>query len=101
CLQPAGATAFPYTTLFRSAWGPVPIVPDVPYGLDTPLDELMAARNTWDECSDYVCRLLEEAIQWLPEQVMDNSSMGRATKNAARSEEHTSELQSRENLVCR
>lgn len=65
-------------------WGPVPIVPDVPYGLDTPLEELMVERNSWDECSDYVCGLLEEAIQWLPEQVIDNSNMGRATKNAAR-----------------
>jgi len=66
------------------AWGPVPIVPDDPYTLDTQLDELMVERNTWDECSDYVCGLLEQAIQWLPDQVVDNSGMGRATKNAAR-----------------
>lgn len=66
------------------AWGPVPIVPDEPYTLDTPLEKLMIERNTWDECSDYVCGLLEEAIRWLPEQVKDNSGMGRATKNSAR-----------------
>ncbi len=66
------------------AWGPVPIVPDEPYTLDTPLEELMLERNTWDECSDYVSGLLEQAIQWLPEQVLDNSQTGRATKNAAR-----------------
>jgi hypothetical protein len=66
------------------AWGPVPIVPDDPYTLDTPLDKLMIERNTWDECSDYVTGLLEEAIRLLPEQVLDVSQTGRATKNAAR-----------------
>lgn len=66
------------------AWGPVPIVPDKPVTLDTPLSELMIERNTWDECSEYVCELIDEAIEWLPEQVLDQSQTGRATKNAAR-----------------
>jgi hypothetical protein len=66
------------------AWGPVPIVPDDPISLDTPLEELMVERNTWDECNDYVSGLLEQAIQWLPEQVLDQTKTGRATRNAAR-----------------
>ena len=45
------------------AYGPVPIVPDTPVDFDTPIDQMMVERNTWDECSDYVSALLEEAIQ--------------------------------------
>lgn len=65
------------------AWGPVPIVPDEPVSFDTPIEELMVERNTWDECSDYVAGLLEEAIKLLPEQVMDNAEIGKPTKNSA------------------
>ncbi len=66
------------------AWGPVPIVPDEPVDFDTPISELMLERSTWDECSDYVESLLRRAIELLPETRMDNSEIGKATKNAAR-----------------
>jgi hypothetical protein len=66
------------------AWGPVPIVPEEPVGLDTPLDELMLERSTWDECSNYVEGLLKRAVELLPETRLDNSETGKATKNAAR-----------------
>ncbi|MDR2384346.1 MAG: RagB/SusD family nutrient uptake outer membrane protein [Tannerella sp.] len=66
------------------AWGPIPIVPEKPADLDTPLDELMPERSTWDECSNYVESLLKRAIELLPETRLDNSEIGKATKNAAR-----------------
>jgi len=66
------------------AWGPVPIVPDEPVDFDTPIEQLMIERGTWDECSDYVEGLLRQAIDLLPEKRMDNSETGKITKNAAR-----------------
>lgn len=66
------------------AWGPVPIVPEKPVDFDTPIDQLMLERRTWDECSNYVENLLRTSIDLLPESVMDNSEVGKATKNAAR-----------------
>ena len=65
-------------------YGPIPIVPDQPVDFDTPIDQLMIERNTWDECSDYVEGLLRTSIDLLPESVMDKSEIGKATKNAAR-----------------
>lgn len=65
------------------AYGPVPIVPDVPVDFDTPIDKMMVERNTWDECSNYVSALLEEAIKLLPTEVRDNSEIGKPTKNSA------------------
>lgn len=65
------------------AYGPVPIVPDKPVDFDTPIDQLMVERNTWDECSDYVSALLEEAVKLLPEQVRDNAEIGKPTKYSA------------------
>lgn len=65
------------------AFGPVPIVPDDPVTFDTPIDELMLERNTWDECSAYVSKLLEEAHTKLPDQLRDRSEFGKPTKNSA------------------
>lgn len=65
------------------AWGPIPILPDKPISFDTPIDEMMVERNTWDECSDYVASLLETAITLLPTQVTDNSEIGKPTKHSA------------------
>lgn len=65
------------------AYGPVPIVPDEPVSFDTPIAELMVERNTWDECSDYVAGLLEEAMKLLPIEILDASEMGKPTKNSA------------------
>jgi hypothetical protein len=65
-------------------FGPIPIVPDYPVDFDTPIDQLMIERNSWDECSEYVEGLLKTSIELLPEMVMDKSEIGKATKNAAR-----------------
>ncbi|WP_270087901.1 RagB/SusD family nutrient uptake outer membrane protein [Sphingobacterium sp. SYP-B4668] len=65
------------------AFGPVPIVPDNPVSFDTPIDQMMLARNTWDECNTYVSNLLQQAELMLPEVPRDNSEFGKATKNAS------------------
>jgi hypothetical protein len=64
-------------------WGPVPIVPDTPVSFDTPVDELMLERNTWDECSKYVTDLLKEATRLLPTQRMNEGDVGRPLKTSA------------------
>src|SRR2546427_6417789 len=73
--RPPRSTLFPYTTLFRSwlAWSLVGA--EVPAHVLEPLRQ--AIRGRWAE---------ERAVKWLIRR---------------RSEEHTSELQSQSNLVCR
>src|SRR2546426_3666601 len=68
--RPPRSTLFPYTTLFRSAYGHDAIVAAI-------------GRNLSPERHD------GEAISW------------RFVRDRKRSEEHTSELQSPCNLVCR
>src|SRR5690606_41892953 len=74
---PPISTLFPYTTLFRSDYGAL---------LSSLSDEEIARARF------YVVNTLERG---------DFLDMARARVPDARSEEHTSELQSRENLVCR
>src|SRR3712207_7797126 len=75
--RPPRSTLFPYTTLFRSADAWRAAVPDVPDALQvvTGLGETGAA----------LCR----------------AGVGKLAFTGSRSEEHTSELQSRQYLVCR
>src|SRR5687768_17986314 len=89
--RPPRSTLFPYTTLFRSEleaaelaayW--IPSTPEVDV-------KLALARQAGDEARHY--HLIEKHLE----------SMGAslAEFNPTRSEEHTSELQSRLHLVCR
>src|SRR5690606_41578738 len=72
------STLFPYTTLFRSSEKDIP----------------------QDKFREYTgCR--EEAIESPDEIWRHTDSFGQNLVTFIRSEEHTSELQSRENLVCR
>src|SRR5690606_41041952 len=82
------ATLFPYTTLFRSA-GP----DDADTVHDKHVLELVPARRAFSDAPDF---LFGEA--WI---VLQFERRDGATVRSVRSEEHTSELQSRENLVCR
>src|SRR5690606_41713314 len=95
--RPPSPTPFPYTTLFRSA--------DVPQR-DVDRAHHLARRPTaahvGERPEDRVPEVLDagrvrpgDEVVDLPHHVRD-----RAVR-AGRSEEHTSELQSRENLVCR
>src|SRR3712207_7569032 len=78
--RPPRSTLFPYTTLFRSQWG-APVF----YNLTGGSVGLQAGGSK----TDYVLLFMnDEALSGL---------MG----DKFRSEEHTSELQSRQYLVCR
>src|SRR5436309_14722536 len=70
---PPRSTLFPYTTLFRS--------------IITRAARCRTPPSMTEFCRSHEERQIPRALQW--------------TRDLARSEEHTSELQSRENLVCR
>src|SRR5690606_42099078 len=74
--RPPRSTLFPYTTLFRSTQTPSP-----------------------DPCPSPRCRRPRSELHACPADA--RRACGPARSAAQRSEEHTSELQSRENLVCR
>src|SRR5688572_32356379 len=87
--QPPRSTLFPYTTLFRSPW---PMLSAIVTGKQEPpqkayAGDLKAVANTWKGLSDQRRTLLR--------------LLSRFSLSTARSEEHTSELQSQSNLVCR
>src|SRR3712207_6972875 len=77
--RPPRSTLFPYTTLFRSP------------GVDELLPPLPGARRV---------RWLQ-AVRHRPGEPQDDAGPLPADEEPARSEEHTSELQSRQYLVCR
>src|SRR2546422_3411311 len=86
--RPPRSTLFPYTTLFRSELLGDPL--DIG-GLDLPLVRL---HDVADQATD----LLEVGDPERGEALADERAQLRLV---ARSEEHTSELQSRLHLVCR
>src|SRR5690242_21525151 len=75
--QPPRSTLFPYTTLFRSC------------GAELPLDAFHRARKSKDGRYTY-CKVCTGQL-----------SKAWQAAHPERSEEHTSELQSHVNLVCR
>src|SRR2546428_9100090 len=82
--RPPRSTLFPYTTLFRSqavAWANMMAA----YSRETSLSEAIV--KTFD--GKHPCRLCQHI------------SKSKRTEKKSRSEEHTSELQSRSDLVCR
>src|SRR2546427_5829528 len=76
--RPPRSTLFPYTTLFRSAVRP----------------ELLGTPNEWSPPS------IRWRVAFSPRRTRTASSR-RPSIGSRRSEEHTSELQSQSNLVCR
>src|SRR3712207_8054043 len=82
--RPPRSTLFPYTTLFRSIY----VYPDVAFYLDEP----RARIEIGDRC--FINRRTELVAREL-------ISIGDDCQISWRSEEHTSELQSRQYLVCR
>src|SRR3712207_7682403 len=89
--RPPRSTLFPYTTLFRSESTPTGSVLPVPSGLLGP-----------DPTAAY-SYLKAFSVAFLESNLLNNTEY-RAYLQASyaqRSEEHTSELQSRQYLVCR
>src|SRR3712207_9511118 len=98
--RPPRSTLFPYTTLFRSSHdrsrspvGASPAAMRVLLAGWFPFDEVIA--TVGDELgADVVAR-------WLTDPGVDHDVAWAPYPERARSEEHTSELQSRQYLVCR
>src|SRR3712207_7509916 len=83
--RPPRSTLFPYTTLFRS-------------------DALLPSRGEGAEAGDELRRRVRLRERVIRVQPTDRGPPGGAhahVGDVARSEEHTSELQSRQYLVCR
>src|SRR5438067_8986783 len=80
--RPPRSTLFPYTTLFRS----------LTYQLERDLQQFGLTYNDYE-----ILVNLSEA----DDHRMRMTDLARATLQSKRSEEHTSELQSRFDLVCR
>src|SRR2546427_8109692 len=81
--RPPRSTLFPYTTLFRS-------------GVDLPVGQLALVQFRWVAAEhDHASEATQHAQQ------LDVLLVRHLVAVAARSEEHTSELQSQSNLVCR
>lgn len=53
--------AYFYFNLVKE-FGPVPLIGDKVYSVDTPLEEMMMPRNTLDECWDYIIAELKAAL---------------------------------------
>src|SRR3712207_6905294 len=86
--RPPRSTLFPYTTLFRSQVGLQP------QRAEADLGELVQARLALADRLQQLGGLLGGQL--------DELGLGlRVEKDRLRSEEHTSELQSRQYLVCR
>src|SRR5688572_31577981 len=82
--RPPRSTLFPYTTLFRS---------ELTQDASSRALELQASAEEVARSMDYLFQSVEKTSASTTEM---NASM-----NEMRSEEHTSELQSQSNLVCR
>src|SRR5688572_33003674 len=98
--QPPTSTLFPYTTLFRSP----------PASPPPTIAELTAAGES--EIVEFKSSVFHSYKPDIPEKVITggiiktvaaflNTNGGTLAIGMARSEEHTSELQSQSNLVCR
>src|SRR5207253_11008265 len=91
--RPPGSTLFPYTTLFRSKAGLLDVEP----GSAVLIDEVQTVFRSRDKTDPALLRWLETHRHRGIDLVLMCQQYGQVT----RSEEHTSELQSRGHLVCR
>src|SRR3712207_8896255 len=84
--RPPRSTLFPYTALFRSVTEARPEHQPLTRAVDEAVDERVE-------------EAVEEAVEERVGEVVEEA--GASAEDADRSEEHTSELQSRQYLVCR
>src|SRR2546430_13758566 len=87
--RPPRSTLFPYTTLFRSPSAQASFLYEAP--------------SAWAASCVQVRSLLAPAasVKSAPGNPSQPTSDGLTVRSTSRSEEHTSELQSQSNLVCR
>src|SRR5690606_41544335 len=85
---------FPYTTLFRSK-----VQSDDSASLEKLEEELPGLEGSFKECEESL-KKAEQQTQKAKEELNQEVPLIKNVR-LLRSEEHTSELQSRENLVCR
>src|SRR2546430_10314346 len=101
--RPPRSTLFPYTTLFRSVV--TEVAPrDLPFGVDYLWDAEAALAVAAVSGASFIREVATGAYEsdmglWSPD--AGRLLRYRRELNARRSEEHTSELQSQSNLVCR
>src|SRR5204862_751161 len=88
---------FPYTTLFRSRQLPQPPVCGPPFG-SSAMFQYVEARAQFRSGP---IRLLRNSQRRFEAAFVDHAPPVHSDRAASRSEEHTSELQSRRDLVCR
>src|SRR3712207_9130717 len=98
--RPPRSTLFPYTTLFRSVVGLGPVAADVHGG------EPRRQRRRWVSVSGEAVVVVDPVADRGQRHVVGSrGGLHRTDKlqrqAVSRSEEHTSELQSRQYLVCR
>src|SRR5688572_32456203 len=91
---PPRSTLFPYTTLFRSA---VLVVAAESLGANAKVSTLVQLARRAKH--DLIC--VSDADVRAPEDFLANAIAPLRDSTVGRSEEHTSELQSQSNLVCR
>src|SRR2546430_15151364 len=98
--RPPRSTLFPYTTLFRSFQSKL-INATLPYNVILPPDYRTSSRTRYPVL--YLLHgLTGHYSDWLTKtNVADYAAQYRMIVVMPRSEEHTSELQSQSNLVCR
>src|SRR3712207_9118558 len=98
--RPPISTLFPYTTLFRSGWA---------HGEGVAVEAslgVVGGKEGAETSSEGMTRP-EQAAKYIAATLVDalgvaiGTSHAMRERTAARSEEHTSELQSRQYLVCR
>src|SRR3712207_9186364 len=98
--RPPRSTLFPYTTLFRSE-----ILENAVELFAREFSEGMRARDEGESFVDYDRRERGKPYDVLCDHIhrllLDPNGIERALTHTSRSEEHTSELQSRQYLVCR
>src|SRR5690606_41068957 len=98
-LLPPKSTLFPYTTLFRSTGI---AQPTISRWMDTKMKVILPNFYYLYITAKFFKVTMEELTGLKPlrgvEKIIESES---TRKTEVRSEEHTSELQSRENLVCR
>src|SRR3712207_6977539 len=95
--QPPRSTLFPYTTLFRSQHRRLQPSGDLPTGHDTAADQVVLRRVL--QADTTAARPCLEGVNY--HEHIAGGRLHPLAQRIGRSEEHTSELQSRQYLVCR